>query len=88
MRGEKLSDCGNNLATGQEDFSGLVVDYKVNITLTVTRVHICQAMKLFRQRLKGFGDNVKFLGGDRKLSARRTADKTVNADHVAQIPDI
>ncbi|CAH0228909.1 hypothetical protein SRABI106_02135 [Rahnella aquatilis] len=82
----KAADTRHDLRTDFEGLTGIFVSDQVEITLTVTRFLILQAVEFVRQRTQCFGQQTQFRTMDRQFAGLGFEQFTGRTQDIAQIP--
>ena len=82
----ELADTGHDLRANFEGLAGFIVRDEVQITLTVARFLILQAVEFVRQRAQGFGQQTQLGAVDREFTGLGFEQLTFRAQDIAQVP--
>ena len=82
----ELTDTRQNLRTHFESLAGFIVRDEIQVTLTVARFLILQAVEFVRQRTQCFGQQTQFGAVDRQLTGFGFEQLTFRAQNIAEVP--
>ncbi|CDL57796.1 FIG00640621: hypothetical protein [Klebsiella pneumoniae] len=82
----ELTDARQDLRTHFEGLTRFIVGNQVQVTLTVTRFLILQAVEFVRQRAQSFSQQTQLGAVDRELTGFGLEQLTAGGDDVAEVP--
>ena len=85
---EVFADAFDDLRPFDEGIFDFRVDDEVEVTLTITRFLVRQAMEFFRQRAEGFGQEGPFFDADRRFPGMSNEDRPFDADDITDIEEL
>jgi hypothetical protein len=82
----ELTDARQDLRTHFEGLAGFIVGDQIQVTLTIARFLILQAVEFVRQRAQGFGQQTQLGAVDRQLTGFGFEQLTAGGDDIAEVP--
>ena len=83
---EESADRGDDRRAFAEHIFGFRIGDQIQITFSVYRVRIGQAVELFRERTEGFAQELKIRSMDGQLAGLRTENESLHTEDISDIP--